>query len=221
MTINNQYIILYHTYQSFFLISIQIPGRDNYVGKLTDDAFDEIAFSTNPKIKKDTPLRADRYHRWYKVAKKDQKGNVMLRHRGFSDTNVFMAMNTQPKIAGINITWCKSEKVCTEINQKWSYAIPLEIIYMTPLYKWNPYNIEYKGLIGTGNANSVHENRNGGTSPEKAFDGTNDRYYFQTPVEFFSGGEAGMKEDSSLGAKGVLDKQGINYNSELLIFETC
>ena len=34
---------------------------------------------------------------------------------------------------------------CTTVDQKWTYAIPLEIIYMTPLSSWNPYNLEYKG----------------------------------------------------------------------------
>jgi len=29
-----------------------------------------------------------------------------------------------------------------------SYAVPLEIIYLTPLLKWNPYNIPFvKGKI--------------------------------------------------------------------------
>ena len=31
---------------------------------------------------------------------------------------------------------------CEEQKQKWSYAIPLEIIYTTPLLNWNPYGID-------------------------------------------------------------------------------
>merc|ERR1719481_235465 len=26
---------------------------------------------------------------------------------------------------------------------RWSYAIPIEVIYLTPLTKWNPYNVTY------------------------------------------------------------------------------
>ena len=33
-----------------------------------------------------------------------------------------------------------------DYSSRWSYAIPLEIIYLTPLYNWNPYDIEYAGL---------------------------------------------------------------------------
>ena len=40
---------------------------------------------------------------------------------------------------------CEEDDDCKEYPQKWTYAIPLEIIYMTPLYAWNPFNIEYKG----------------------------------------------------------------------------
>ena len=41
------------------------------------------------------------------------------------------------------------KRTCKDISQKWSYAIPLEIVYSTPLQKWNPYNIKYKGLTHT------------------------------------------------------------------------
>ena len=33
---------------------------------------------------------------------------------------------------------------CTTYTQRWSYAIPLEMIYLTRLYNWNPHNIDYK-----------------------------------------------------------------------------
>lgn len=73
---------------------------------------------------------------------------LSTRQRGFSDENLFMAMTTQSKVAGMNLNDCKRVKrkdVCKLYEQKWSYAIPLEIIYLTPLAKWNPYDIQYKG----------------------------------------------------------------------------
>jgi hypothetical protein len=59
-----------------------------------------------------------------------------------------MAMTSQPAVAGKSLIDCQedledSAEVCRSDNQKWSYAIPLEVIYMTPLSKWNPYNIQY------------------------------------------------------------------------------
>ena len=32
---------------------------------------------------------------------------------------------------------------CTRLVQRQTYAIPLEVIYLTPLHKWNPYNIPH------------------------------------------------------------------------------
>ena len=34
---------------------------------------------------------------------------------------------------------------CQTWEQRWSFAIPLEIIYLTPLQSWNPYNLKYWG----------------------------------------------------------------------------
>ena len=70
------------------------------------------------------------------------------RHRGFSDENLFMAMTSQPKIAGMDLNDCqyvRRQRVCKLYSQKWTYAIPLEIIYLTPLSAWNPYNLQFKG----------------------------------------------------------------------------
>ncbi|KAI0230667.1 hypothetical protein LSAT2_019025, partial [Lamellibrachia satsuma] len=90
-------------------------------------------------------LNAACYHRWMRVESKDAMGRKR-RHRGFADENLFMAMTTQPKVAGVEMNECnnKRHRTCKQHNQKWTYAIPLEIAYMTPLLKWNPYNLEYK-----------------------------------------------------------------------------
>jgi hypothetical protein len=54
----------------------------------------------DPK-KKGEVLNAGYYHRWYKVLEKGAMG-VQNRHRGFSDPNLFMAMTTREKVAGMN-----------------------------------------------------------------------------------------------------------------------
>lgn len=137
-----------------------------------------------------------------------------IRHRAFADQNLFMAMNTQPKVHGMTLNRCEGEdeaKVCNTWHQKWSYAIPLEIIYLTPLSNWNPYNIEFKGKDGQGHANTVTANgRNGDLTKEKAFDGTNTRKFYRTPVEFFAGNEVEVDAaDTTKNSAGVLDKNGL------------
>ena len=64
-----------------------------------------------------------------------------------------------------------------------SYAIPLEIVYLTPLLSWNPYNLEFKEgrLAKTVSAGG----RNGGIAANKAYNGTANRAYFRIPQEFF------------------------------------
>lgn len=170
------------------------------------------ALSNNPKLK-GAKLRADRYHRWFEVAKKGAMG-LSVRHRGFADENLFMAMTTQSKVAGMDFKKCRGRgkrRKCDVVTQKFSYAFPLEIIYMTPLYKWNPYNIEYKGEDRSDLGKTVEERgrRNGGLKVSKAYNGTNSRKFYHTPVEFFSGVEVGSgAADTTKNAVGVLDKKG-------------
>ena len=105
---------------------------------------------------------------------------------------------------------CKGKgkrKTCTKYEQKVSYAIPLEIIYMTPLNGWNPYNLKYKGQQRSDLGKTVTANgRNGGKTKEKAYDGLNSRIYYVTPNEFFAGTETHVDAaDTTKGSVGVLD----------------
>jgi len=60
---------------------------------------------------------------------------------------------TDPHIAALTIQQCHTvghghhqHEECTEHSGRYTYAIPLEIIYMTPLYQWNPYDLNYIGM---------------------------------------------------------------------------
>ena len=84
------------------------------------------------------------------------------RHRGFSDENLFMAMTSQPKIAGMDLNDCRNERgkrICKLYSQKWTYAIPLEIIYLTPLSAWNPNNVQFKGHPNSKSGREVPEGK--------------------------------------------------------------
>ena len=184
----------------------EIPGKDNYQGDLTDDAFDIDAMTLDSG-----KLNAAYYHRWFEVAQKGAMGE-QRRHRGFADGNLFMALTTQPNVAGMELTTCTGPKAreCRSYNDKWSYAIPLEIIYLTPLTNWNPKNVLYKGDYGTTEADTVTANRrNGGKTLEKAYDGTNSKIFYRTPDAFFSEAEVGADPaDTTADSVGVLNKEG-------------
>ena len=190
-------------------IMSKIPGKDNR-GSLTDEAFGLPAHTLDPK--KTGKLNVAYYHRWFKVLEKDAMGQS-IRHRGYSDENLFMAMTTQPKVAGMKLTTCKGPKKnpkCTSITQKFSYAIPLEIIYLTPLNRWNPFDLEYKGPEKTTYGKTVFQGgRNGGTTPDKAYNGINSKKYYQTPSAFFSGKEVSTDAaDTTRNSVGVLNRNG-------------
>lgn len=192
----------------------EIPGKDNYPGQLTDNSFGRTAYKFEPKNRKGRrPLNAAYYHRLYSENKVDGMSNH-YKYRGFSDENIFMAMTSNPKIAEFTVhTNCKGKGVnrkCLKSTQRWSYAFPLEIIYMTPLSSWNPYGIQYKGDETSTLGKTVRaRGRNGGLTKAKAFDGVNNEWYTITPAEFYSGKEPRADAADTLkGTLGVLTPKG-------------
>ena len=110
---------------------------------------------------------------------------------------MFAAKTTQSKVAGVKIEQCvgkRKDKVCTTREEKWSYAIPLEIIYLTPLTRWNPYKIPYEEgkCTETGKHVPVAKRKTGnckGMNKNDAFTKICRRNYYLTPSEFFSHSE--------------------------------
>ena len=159
----------------------------------------------------DVPLNAAYYHRWFKVQEPDAMG-LKAQNRGFSDDSVFMAMSTQEGVVPSYHEQCyveDGEDICYTVEQRWTYAFPLEIVYTTPLAKWNPYNLKYRGdaLSDAGQAVTA-DGRNGGLTAELAYNGINSAIYYQTPQEFFNGDERDDPADTTQGVVGVLDKNG-------------
>jgi len=125
---------------------------------------------------------------------------------------MYAAMNTQDKVAGVEFKKCiraYPKWKCHMLRQKWSYAIPLEIIYLTPLYKWNPYNLKHHGNQNRQNLQIITGGgRNGDCrdNGQKAFNGINSRIFYQTPASFFSGKLEGSSADTARGVTCVLDQ---------------
>jgi len=172
----------------------EVPGKDNYQGKLFDEGFDSAVMDVDGLKKKDV----SRYHRWFKLDRKDAMGQQYT-HRGYSDQNLYAAKTTQDKVAGIKMKLCakKRDKItkkvtreCRDLREKWSYAIPLEIIYLTPLSSWNPYNISHMG--GPRDSTKCFRMKTGScTNSSLAYTATCRKNYYRTPKEFFEGGEVG------------------------------
>ncbi|CAB4026790.1 Hypothetical predicted protein [Paramuricea clavata] len=114
---------------------------------------------------------------------------------------------------GLKLNVCKGpdrNKTCTQNDQKVSYAIPLEIIYLTPLNNWNPHNLTYKGDERLDHGKTVTaDGRNGGKTKTKAYDGVNSKIYYITPNRFFTGNETNVDAaDTTKDLVGVLDPTG-------------
>jgi len=171
----------------------EIPGKDNYQGKIFDEGFDSAVMDVKTGLKKDV----SKYHRWFKLDRKDAMG-IQQSHRGFSDQNLYAAKTTQDKVAGIKMKLCrkakwdpvtkKRKRVCKDMKEKWSYAIPLEIIYMTPLSRWNPYGIAH--MDGPKDQTKCLKGKSGSCEDaDQAYTATCRKNYYRTPKEFFEGGE--------------------------------
>jgi len=182
-----------------------IPGKDNVPGNLTQESFGETMFQVNTGGP-DLPLNTGYYHRYFKF---DKAGAMGIKDvaRGFNDANMWVAQTTQERIAPIGLKKCNRRgKQCTLIKTRFSYAIPLEIIYLTPLLTWNPYDLDTTRTY----EESRYGGRNGNNSPDLAFNGTGpEKNFHMTPVKFFKGKvDQSDPADTVRNAIHVLDKKG-------------
>lgn len=187
----------------------EIPGVDNYRANLSDSSYGYQI----KNIFDDQTLNTGYYHRWYKIVK-DGKTKTAL--RGFADPNLFVAQTTSPRVAPFSVTDCpvnyiSQKRECKTYTARYTYAVPLELIWLSPLYLWNPYELTYYSTNPNRSpANSVTQNgRNGGLNKTTAYNGTNNANFYFTPAEFFHGGEVSRDPaDTAKDVVGVLDKHG-------------
>ena len=136
-------------------------------------------------------------------------------HRGISDDTIFAAMTTQKEIAAIKIKKCRKKwdkNSCYMLEQRWTYAIPLEIIFLTPLSSWNPYKLKYHGKHVKGNPAQMN-GRYGdcNSSNKKELNGITSKLYYQTPNEFYVGGNVGKGSgDTTRSVTCVMDPKGVS-----------
>lgn len=188
----------------------EIPGVDNYPGHLTDDSFGLLKHKVDAKTP--TVLNTARYHRYCKTLQQGDTG-TLVQNRGYSDSSLWVAQTSNPKIAEMDAEDCQTDqqtqkKVCRMYKTRTTYAVPLEIIWLTPLSTWNPYNLVIqtdRKQYGAVSANGRH----GGLDKATAFNGSSLPSYYLTPAEFYHGGEANRDPaDTAKDVVGVLDQHG-------------
>lgn len=182
--------------KSFFMrdfIMQDIPGRDNQKVDLNETSYGGVWF--NGGYTKEKVLNVGKYHHRYKP-----QMSRFAPMMGFSDINAYFAETTQEDV--VPVVLVDQNK---EIVKRTTWAIPLEIVYLTPLLSWNPYNITHipdKPWV-------IRDNRHGGFTPDTAYDGWHDELFYRTPIEFFAGDDL----DYAFAKKvGVLDSRGILRN---------
>lgn len=123
----------------------QIPGKDMYGAEIWDDR------KANP-LNASQPLNAAYYNRVFRSLSKDAN-NEVIHMRGFHDGSLWVAETTHPRVVGFH------EKGRSAGKQKkgkgtagslrggraFSWAIPFELVYLSPLKEWNPYKLKHFG----------------------------------------------------------------------------
>jgi len=188
-------------------LMMQVPGKNNYPGELHDNSFDMVM--EDVRYNNHTLVNTAYYHRWFKTLDKGAMGIKSI-HRGFSDANLWVAQTDHPQIAPMSVNHCRKVnrvKVCGNWTTRYTYAIPLEVVYTSPLIKWNPYDLPVYPVPTV----TAKATRNGQQDAAKAYNGTNPlKFHYWTPSEFYSSGPRGPKDPADTAKKGagVLDKNG-------------
>ena len=190
-----------------------IPGLSNLGNKQ-----DVIEGETAMQVRDDgklLPQNGCMYHRAIQASFSANGINIFS--KSYSDEYLYAAMNTEEKVPPIEFRSCNAKATdCSVVSQRWSHAIPLEIIYMNPLCKWNPHKIKHRGEAKTAEGELIYEGCNDkacdGKTSETPFNGVNGNNQFTVPASFFStSNNAGVDDPAdttSKSAKWVLGGDG-------------
>lgn len=157
----------------------QVPGPDGPDVVLRWNEFGDIAETVNELG--GAPLNTARYHRALRFQRADAMG-ISSMAKADHDHNVFMAMTTfTDQVVAITRNWTSGGKT-QEMSVATTWALPLEIVYHTPLSGWNPYRIPRITIDAVNVATAAGNNGKLNTS---ALPGFSETTYYLTPLEFF------------------------------------
>lgn len=175
----------------------QVPGKDGPNAVLHDDSFD---IATTEYADNSQSLNTAYYSRFFAFDHADAMGRKE-QMRGYSDQNLFAAMTTHNKVAGHKYCSEEDDSICWE--QKWTYAVPLEIVYLTPMQKWNPYNLT---SYGKRDFDEINVESTGDI--DDPFEGFSERDYFHKLPSMFYSDEAGRDLADTGNGHYVRDENG-------------
>merc|ERR1719440_476672 len=127
------------------MLMSQIPGKDMYGAEILDDRKADPRNSTEP-------LNNAYYNRVFRSLAKDAN-NELIHMRGFHDGSLWVAESTHPDMVAFNEKGAKAGHQkkgkgtagTTRGDRRFSWAIPFELIYLSPLKNWNPYKFKIFG----------------------------------------------------------------------------
>ena len=179
----------------------QIPGKDNYganivveqasTNKLSGIVNDPLTTSGKGSSKTIQALNMGYYNRVYATGKADANGES-AHMRGFKDPTLWVAETTNKRVVEFQ-------------GRRFSWAIPFEVIYLSPLKNWNPYNLDVKDSKpkgGTGRKNGCRgmrgadkNNVNEVKKCASTFIHKND--YYQTPESLWTDIDFKKEQDAA------------------------
>jgi len=132
--------------------------------------------------------------------------DAMLRPRrqrgGFHDASLWCAMTSNVEVLDVPA----APDGVHFVAPRHTYAVPLEIVYLTPLSKWNPYKLTI-GRTPAELANTI----NGRNGDDKPYNGAHAKgFFYLTPAEFFDASDVNVEDpaDTNGGVVNVLDQNG-------------
>eukprot|EP00486_Rosalina_sp_Unknown_P000306 CAMPEP_0201566736 /NCGR_PEP_ID=MMETSP0190_2-20130828/6746_1 /ASSEMBLY_ACC=CAM_ASM_000263 /TAXON_ID=37353 /ORGANISM="Rosalina sp." /LENGTH=768 /DNA_ID=CAMNT_0047985865 /DNA_START=82 /DNA_END=2388 /DNA_ORIENTATION=- len=189
----------------------QVPGKDNYMANLTDELPGGVQRVVH--FNDNSPVNSGYYNRFFALNEADAMGATRQK-RGYNDRYMFTAQTSQEKVSPISMIWTETDPETGEINEievesRSSYAIPLEIVYTTPLKNWNPYNVPHVPIDE--NFDFFEWLTKGFCANDDPLDGWIDFKAYFTPAEFYD--YMGVRTGADTATSGIcaLDEDGISH----------
>ena len=186
----------YTRYSKLDRLMYTIPGLDNVPVNLTQESYGEEMEDMGQVDA--TPLNSGFYHRFFKFSMPGAMGLHAVA-RGFNDANMWVAQTSHKDVSAFKSHNCREIVTlpdgrrrmsgCAHHETRFSYALPLEIVYLTPLLSWNPYNVTRN--IELERIASRKGKRRRSRREKRAFLGSNkEGYFYITPFKFYQDNDA-------------------------------
>ena len=159
----------------------KVPGMDG-AGAVLSEQYTQ--YGTNETINAwlGGQLNAAYYNRSYKFAVGDASNRTGAK-RGYNDPTLWVAKNTRTKVTPL--------KLASGEELRFSYAMPLELVLLTPLMKFNPHGVPELTSEDNPAQYNPKANATAGRTSAQAVPGYHpgNLLYYHTPSTFYTGGD--------------------------------